>query len=411
MTRLFTTLFFLGCIGSLPTAAHPGGTHLIQTEGSVPAVETTNPSPAGSETEPKVPEKAPASDGVRVSVLGYHDFSENMKATEMLLPTATFRKQMQAIRDLGLNVITMEDFMAWKRGEKKIKDKSIVITIDDGWKSVYTDAYPILKEFKYPFTIFLYKNYVDGGGKALTSAMIKEMMKNGCSIGSHSVSHPYPPNVRTERAKGEESFVNYLRNEMGDSKKFLEKQFSSKVKTYAYPGGFVTGEMLPVASEVGYEFLFTVLPGKTTLSTSSFTIPRYVILGTHDNIFRNATSFEATSTSAATDGGIVQVLPHPVTPEPGALVFDRLPTVSADLSKVENIDVESIVMRVAGFGKVPASYDASTKIFSWKVNRRLRSRTCSVTVQWRNKGSSQYEKPMTWTFRINREAAYQPTNP
>ena len=127
----------------------------------------------------------PPDDGVRVSVLGYHDFSETTPETEMLIRTSKFRKQMEAIKNLGLPVIPMADFQAWKRGEKDIADKSIVITIDDGWKAVYTDAYPILKEFGFPFTLFLYKNYVDGGGKALTSAMIEEMQKSGATIGSH----------------------------------------------------------------------------------------------------------------------------------------------------------------------------------------------------------------------------------
>ena len=351
---------------------------------------------------------APADDGVRVTVLGYHDFSSKKKATQMLLPTETFRKQMQAIRDLGLNVISMADFMAWKRGEKKIPDKSVLITIDDGWKSVYTDAYPVLKEFKFPFTVFLYQNYVDGGGAALTTVMIKEMQKNGCTVASHSVSHPYPATVKAERAKGADSFANYLRKEMGGSRTFLKQKFGDEVKTYAYPGGFVTGEMLPIASEVGYEFLFTVLPGKTTLSTSNFTVPRYIILGTHDYIFRNATSFEATSTSKATDGAIVQTVPHPVTPEPGALVSNRLPLISVDLSKVENIDVDSMTMSIAGFGKVPATFDAETKTLSWKVTRRLRSPTCEVSVRWRSQGATSFNKPMTWIFRVNREAAYQP---
>jgi len=207
----------------------------------------------------------------------------------MLIPTDKFRKQMEAIRDLGLNVISMEDFLAWKRGEKKIADKSILITIDDGWKSVYTDAYPVLKEFGYPFTVFLYTNYVDGGGSALTTAMIKEMQENGCTIGSHSISHPFPAAVKKERAKGPEKFTNYLTKELSDSRKILRKKFNSEVTSYAYPGGFVTGEMLPVATESGYECLFTVLPGKTTLTTSNFTVPRYIILGTHDYIFRNAT--------------------------------------------------------------------------------------------------------------------------
>lgn len=392
------------------TTQNAGQTQTETNTPAAPATPTAPKAPKANTPAPTQPTTITDNDGIRVTVLGYHDFSRNKKATEMLITTDKFRKQMQAIKELGLNVISMEDFMAWKRGEKKIQDKSVLITIDDGWKSVYTDAYPVLKEYKYPFTVFLYTNYIDGGGSALTTPMIKEMQKNGCTIGSHSVSHPYPTTVKAERAKGSDAFTSYLRKEMGSSRKTLEKKFGTKVTTYAYPGGFITGEMLPVATESGYEFLFTVKPGKTISSTSNFTIPRYIILGTHDYIFRNATSFAATSTSAATDGAIVQSTPHPVKPEPGALISTRLPTISADLSKVANIDVESIIMRVAGFGKVPATYDAASKTISWKLNRRLRSRTCEASVQWRTLGATKYNRPMTWIFRIDREAAYQPAS-
>lgn len=386
---LIFTLFACG----LPLSAQP--------DTAAPAAGATDRPSA----QPSVPG---GDDGVRVTVLGYHDFSNSKKATQMLLPTAKFRKQMEALRELGLTVISMDDFLAWKRGEKQISDKSVLITIDDGWKSVYTDAYPVLKEFGYPFTLFLYTNYIDGGGSALTTAMIKEMQQHGCTVGSHSVSHPYPAAVKAERAKGADAFAAYLKKELGESRKILRSKFGGNVTTYAYPGGFFTGEMLPIATESGYECLFTVLPGKVTRATSSFTLPRYIILGTHDYIFRNATSFKATGSSAATDGAIVQSTPHPVKPEPGALTPDRMPTISADLSKVENLDVPSLVMRVAGFGKVPAIYDNQTKTVSWKVNRRLRARTCEVVLSWRTKGSTQYEEPMSWIFRVDREAAYQP---
>lgn len=350
-------------------------------------------------------------DGARVTVLGYHDFSSQKKATEMLISTEKFRMQMQAIKNLGLQVISMEEFLQWKRGEKKISDKSVLITIDDGWKSVYTEAFPILKEYGYPFTVFLYTNYVDGGGSALTSAMIKEMQQNGCTIGCHSISHPYPKKIRSERAKGDDSFTTYLHKEMGDSKTTLEKKFGQKVLSYAYPGGFITEEMLPVAKDCGYECLFTVLPGKVTAQSSKQRLPRYIILGTHDYIFRNATSFKATSSSSASQGAFVSSTPHPVSPKSGELTDNRMPTISANLSEVANIDPESVIMRVASHGKVDAVFDPETQVISWKVKRKLRARNCEVSVQWRLLGESKYQKPMVWGFRINREASYQPSKP
>lgn len=348
-------------------------------------------------------------DSTLVSVLGYHDFTRDQTATEMLLPVDKFRSQMQAIKDLGLRVITLEEFLAWKTGKLKLPERSILITIDDGWKSVYTEAYPILKEFNYPFTLFLYKNYVDGGGKALSSEMIEEMQANGASIGSHSVSHPYPSVTKKARRAGAESYAAFLKKELGESKSFLESKFSKPVTTYAYPGGYHTPEMFPIADSFGYHCLFTVLPGKVSKDASNHTLPRYVILGTHDSIFEAATRFPATLNSSATLGAIVQTTEHPVTPAPGSTVGDRQPQISADFSQAENLDPSSLVMRVSGFGQVPATFDAESKKFSWKVNRRLRKPTCDISVSWKLIDAETYEKPMRWTFIVDRHAAYQPT--
>ena len=349
----------------------------------------------------------PSDDGIRVSVLGYHEFSADQEATDMRIPTSKFRKQMQAISDLGIPVIDLESFLRWKRGEGQIPARSILITIDDGWKSVYTEAFPVLKEFGFPFTLYLYQNYVDGGGRALTSEMIREMQKQGASIGSHSVSHPLPSAVKAQAAQGEESFESYLRTEFGQSKSFLEELFGQTITSYAYPGGYYDPAMFPIAAELGYECLFTVKPGKVQFTSENTSLPRYIILGNHDEIFRAATTFRDPEGDAVIPGAIVQSTPHPVTPSPGSLTESRLPLISADLSKVEALVPESLVLRVGGFGKVPAKFDPTTGIVSWRVNRPLRQRTCDVSLQWRVEDKKTHEAPMEWTFLIDREASYQ----
>ena len=363
---------------------------------------TTPPLTPSADTEQLIEE-----DGVRVSVLGYHEFSSTKAATEMCIPTDTFRTQMQAIKDLGLPVISLADFLAWRRGEKSIANRSILITIDDGWKSVYTEAFPILKEFGYPFTVYLYKNYVDGGGKALTSEMIREMIEHGCTIGSHSVSHPFPSTIKKQQSQGRETYTSFLREELGTSKEFLEKRFQQTVSTYAYPGGFHTEEMYPLAEELGYDHLFTVTPGKVLLTSPMEALPRYIILGTHDSIFEYATTFSSNKL-----GQQVHITAHktahPVSPEPGESIDSRLPLISADLSGVADIDPSSLVMRIAGLGKVPHQYNAESKQVQFQINRRIRTATCSVSLQWRIKGQKDYKMPMRWTFAIHRTTAYLP---
>jgi len=355
-----------------------------------------------------VEEADPEDDGVRVSVLGYHDFTTDEPETEMRIRIDKFRKQMELIRQSGISVISLEDFDAWKQGKKAIPEKSILITVDDGWKSFHDLAYPVLKEFDYPYTLFLYKNYVDGGGRALTSTMIKKMLKDGGTIGSHSVSHPYPVVFKQQQRKGEADYLKFLRKEMGESRKFLNQRFNTPITTYSYPGGYVTNEMLPLVDELGYRYAFTTKPGKTKRSTPNAEIPRFMILGNYDRIFEFATDF-GDATPAISDG-LLENPAHAVSPEPGSMIPSRLPLIWADLSKVENLDPETLEMRVSGFTKVPAVFDPETKILAWQVNRPLRAPAYSVSVTWRDLDGEAPEKPISWTFQINREAAYLDPN-
>lgn len=378
-------------------------------EAAVPETAATPPELA---LPPVVEDPAIPDDGVRVSVLGYHDLAENLPETAMRIHTSKFRRQLETIRQMGLKVITLSEFTAWKKGDGKLPENSILITFDDGWKSVYTDAYPILKEFGFPFTIFLYKNYVDGGGKALTLPMIEEMAANGATIGSHSVSHPYPLTVKSYRKKGPDAYDAYLRKEIGESKRFLESKFPVKVTTYAYPGGYFTEEMHALGQEFGYDFMFTVLPGKIKRPLPNEKLPRYIILGNYDKIFETATTFREAATATAPGGAlpglVAQTTSYPVTPEPGSIINSRLPEISADLSTVENLDPATLSMKISGFGEVPATFAADTRKFSWKVNRRLRQTNCQISVTWKDSTGKPPETPLRWSFQIDRESAYLP---
>jgi peptidoglycan/xylan/chitin deacetylase (PgdA/CDA1 family) len=425
LTSLAAVLLALPLAAQQPAPAAPAGPEIAPPPGMVRIPATVAPAPAGAPAQgqpaaavpapggdpPAVDPPVLADDGVQVAVLGYHEFSATASETAMRINTAKFRKQMQVIKDLGLPVIPMADFEAWKRGEKNLPPKSIVITMDDGWKSVYTDAYPILKEFGYPFTLFIYKNYVDGGGKALTTAMIREMMQNGATLGSHSTSHPYPATIRKARNDGEAVYTRFLTVEMGDSKRFIEDHFSTSVTTFAYPGGYHTEEMVPLAAQLGYQFLFTVQPAKVHRGTPNALLPRYVVLGNHDRIFELAVAFRDTPASqgaAGILGGLTQTTPFPVVPVAGSIINSRLPLVSADLSTVENLDPASVKLAIAGFGVVPAKFDPATGIVSWQVNRRLRERFTQCVVTYRLLGATKNADPLRWSFQIDRDSAYLP---
>lgn len=371
-----------------------------------------------SEITPLVePEKKPEpkkttleDDGTRVSVIGYHVFSDTQSATQMLIPTKKFREQMIRVKESGIPVITLDQFLKWRKGEGTLPPQCILITMDDGWKSVYTDAFPIMKELKLPFTIYLYQQYVDGGGRALTTPLIKELQSSGLvTIGCHSATHPFPGTVKKFARQGPDAYEKFLRKEIGLSKKFLEEKFGQKVTTYAYPGGYHTEEMHLLADEYGYDNLFTVIPGKVSRDSPLHALNRYIILGNNDNAFEAAMTFRGGTLAAATPGmAALPTTPYPVSPPPGALIESRLPTISADLTDVPDLDPESLVMRVGGFGEVPATFDPKNQTLAWKVNRPLRQPACQVTVHWKQKDTKTSEKPMIWSFRLDYTSAYLP---
>ena len=125
------------------------------------AQEVAKATPAPSAT----PAPEPVNLKSEVIVLCYHRFEDNPKDSLAIKP-ADFEAQMQALKDSGITVISMDDFLAWRRGEKGIPDKAAIISIDDGYLSGYKVAWPILKKFGYPFTMFLYTDYIKGGPKS-----------------------------------------------------------------------------------------------------------------------------------------------------------------------------------------------------------------------------------------------------
>ena len=408
----------LPCAPSLPAQERAPALPLALTAlaaPGAPAGEDAMAEQAPDTTAPPVPvvprrKPLPEDDGSRVTVLGYHDFTSDPaeKETAMRISTAKFRQQMEAIKALRLPVIGMDDFLAWKRGEKKLPPRSVLITIDDGWKTVYTEAFPVLREMGFPFTLYLYTDYLNIDGRSLSHEMVEEMKRHGCTVGCHSVSHPFPSKVKRHRRMSPEAYDKFLRKELGESKTFLEMKYGAPVTTYAYPGGFYTEEMFPLAREFGYQCLFTVYPGKVRRDSPDHILPRHIILGNHDRSFELATAFRSANGSGPIAGAVISEVNHPVTPRPGALTSSRLPRITADLSKAGDIDPSTLVMRVSGFGKVPLTYHPATGQATWKATRRLRQPTCTVSLQWREKGASAHQKPMRWSFQIDREAAYQP---
>jgi peptidoglycan/xylan/chitin deacetylase (PgdA/CDA1 family) len=230
-----------------------------------------------------MPARGPSASSV--AVLGYHRF-ENPPHDSLALSTKDFETQMQRLKDTGITVISMSDFLAWRRGEKEIPSRSAVITIDDGYVSGYSEAWPILKKFGYPFTMFVYTNYIGTGGKSISSQQLVEMRDAGVEIGSHTVSHD---RLTAKKCRTEADYEAWLANELQGSKEMLESRIGGKVRTLAYPYGLSNEQVKAAGVKAGYEAQFTVNGIKTLVSAPApESIGRYIVESTQPKIFEMA---------------------------------------------------------------------------------------------------------------------------
>ena len=126
-------------------------------------------------------------------IFGYHRFVNNVKRPDTEITPAAFEAQMQELKNKNIAVIPMQDFLAWRRGEKAIPSKSAILTFDDGWKSQHEVAWPILKKFNYPVTLFIYTEGIKpghfSGGESMSWEQLAEMRDAGVDIQGHTATH------------------------------------------------------------------------------------------------------------------------------------------------------------------------------------------------------------------------------
>ena len=329
-----------------------------------PPVVQTVPSVAASPVEVRT---APAIDRhAQVIVLGYHRFVERVKHPDTEITPAEFEAQMQALKDQGIAVISLDDFLAWRREEKSIPSRSALITIDDGYNVAYSVAWPILKKFGYPFTMFVYTGYIRGGpksgGGSISWEQLAEMRDAGVAIESHTISHP---NLRgTRKTQQDGHYDEWLRNELEGSKNMIETRLGIKVTALALPYGLGNGTVREFAKEAGYEMVFTVNGVKDSFETSMDALGRYMVQANQPKLFTNAITFEGSDGTPAAGAISIAAQAFSAIPEDGAIVSDSHPLIQANLGSICPIDEGSVTIRISGVGKVAAHVDSQTKIVS-----------------------------------------------
>ena len=211
------------------------------------------------------------------TILIYHKVGDSRTPTTNV-SIKQFKQQMEYLYKNSYKILPLETVVEMIKHNKNLPRKSVVITFDDGYRSVYKNAFPIIKKYGYPITVFLpteaiEKRYPD----YMTMKMIKIMMKYGADFESHSYSHPrmaYKPKGWMNK-----QYKNWIKDELTKSIAFFEKYLGYKPYAFAIPYGEYNKAVINIAKKIGFRAILTQDTGAVDKFTPLYLLPREPILG------------------------------------------------------------------------------------------------------------------------------------
>ena len=248
----------------------------------------------------------------------YHRFDEN-KYPSTNIRTQIFLKHIEEINKLNSKFINFQEF---KEILKTSIDRNyILLTIDDAFSSFYENAWPILKNKKIPFILFVSTQEIGKYGY-MSWDQIKEIEKsNLVTIGNHSHSHEYLIDWSDSK----------IYSDIEASIKIFTENLGYSPQVFSYPFGEYSTNLKQITSNLNFKYAFGQHSGAIDITKDLLELPRFPINEKYGEIER----FKS----------IINTLPFPyknITPENRYLINDENPP-EVNIKFYDNlIDIKNI---------------------------------------------------------------------
>jgi len=210
-----------------------------------------------------------------VPVLMYHSLNDNYNITKLSVSPGSFERQMEFLYKHRYNVIGLNRAIPYIARREKPPPRTVVITFDDGYYNNYVYAYPVLKKYNLPATIFVITGKIGSPGYVGWKEL-EEMADSGViTIGSHTISHLWLPSLNQKE----------LERELKGSKEILEKHLGKKVDLFCYPIGAFDDRVEKAVKAAGYSCAVATNPGRFRPVNDIYAIKRIKISRTSNNLF------------------------------------------------------------------------------------------------------------------------------
>jgi peptidoglycan/xylan/chitin deacetylase (PgdA/CDA1 family) len=182
-------------------------------------------------------------------VLMYHNIYKDKKINGYDTSEKDFLKHIEILKQYGFESITLEDLYDFVRFNKKIPQKSVIFTFDDGFKSVVDTSY-ILKSNGFSGTASLIVGYI-GSSWEVDKSEIDELVNNNFEISLHSykLHNIYPELLKKKDYKR-------MENDINASKKYFEDTFKTEPLAFTYPEGIFDSKIENILKQLGFKIGF-----------------------------------------------------------------------------------------------------------------------------------------------------------
>ncbi|MEJ2622701.1 MAG: polysaccharide deacetylase family protein, partial [Candidatus Thiodiazotropha sp.] len=225
-----------------------------------------------------------------VPILCYHRFGE--KGGRLEVSAQQFEAQLSYLKQHDFRVIHLHELYGFLQGERGLPKRSVIITIDDGHRSIYKIAFPLLKKYNFPATVFVYSDYINNGG--LKANELKAMHASGLiSLQPHSKTHS---NLAINGAEEDKAaYRKRVRDEVFIPSRKLEKAVGESPRYYAYPFGDTNSQVIDELKANGLLLGLTVRPAANAAFTYPYLLNRSMIFGDRsmDDFIAKLKTFQA----------------------------------------------------------------------------------------------------------------------
>ena len=191
---------------------------------------------------------------ITLPILMYHyvrnppSMRNDLLGYRLSVSPADFTAQMDWLTAHGFHTVDFNDVRAYFAGRQPLPANPVVLTFDDGYADLYSNAYPILTAHGFKAVAYIVSGFV-GQPHYVTPGQLVQMDQNGIQIASHTVDH-----ANLARSSGAS-----LMHELVDSKRSLENLLGHPVVDFAYPSGQFNAQAVAAVERVGYDTAVTTL--------------------------------------------------------------------------------------------------------------------------------------------------------